>query len=183
MSVSVRGSYVFTFAVRKRSRPNPKYEGILRTHRFYIEYYGLLEGQEPTEVVGNHNPRIAFPVSLIEVIVDFARELGGSIVEVRKIKIPNMDVYYERPVILLPNEVAFRRHLLFALTLSTYRKVSEARFNAIKNLLLSMNATFLNILTSIALDRYNELRASQNPAWHWYMLRVGRALKVLYKLD
>lgn len=178
-----KGEYVFTFTVKKRSRPNPRYEGVLRTHRFYIEYYSLLEDQEPTRIVGNNKPRIAFPVRFTEMIVDFAKELGGRIVDVRRVKIPKMDVYYEKPIILLPNEVAFRRHLLFSLTVSTYRKVSVARFNAVRNLLLTLNANLLNILARIALDRYRELKASKSSVWHWYMLRVGRALKVLYKLD
>ena len=183
MSTQKKGRYVFTFAAKKRSRPNPKYEGILRTHRFYIEYYELLEGQEPAGVIGNDKPRIAFPVRFTEMVVDFAKYLDGRVVEARRVKIPRAGVYYEKPIILLPNEVAFRRHLLFSLTVSTYRKALSARFNTVRNLLSSMNANLLNILTTIALDRYNELKASQNAVWHWYMLRVGRALKVLYKLD
>lgn len=181
--MSERGRYIFTFTAKKRRRPYYRYEGILRTHRFYIEYYSLLEGQEPIKTVGNSEPRIAFPVKFTELVLDFARELDGGVIGVRKVKIPRRELYYEKPIVLLPNEIAFRRHLLFALTVSTYRKPLEVRFNTLKNLLLTMNANLLNVLSTIALDRYNELRPSQTTAWHWYMLRVGRAVKVLYKLD
>lgn len=178
-----RGKYVFTFIVRKRRRPNPRYEGILKTHRFYIEYYSLLEGQESAKVVANGEPRIAFPARFTELVIDFARELGGSVAGIKRVGVPKTGAYYEKPIVVLPNEVAFRRHLLYALTLSTYRKPSEARFNALRSLLLTMNANLLNILSTIALDRYSELKSSQNTMWHWYMLRVGRTVKVLYKLD
>jgi len=181
--VSAEGRCVFTFVAKRRSKPNPRYEGILRTHRFYIEYYSLLEGQEPTSAVRGGEPRVAFPVRFTEVVASFAEELGGRVVEVRRVKVPRRDIYYEKPIVLLPNEVAFRRHLLFSLAVSTYLKASSARFNALRNLLLTMNANLLNILTSIALDRYSELKAARSSAWHWHMLRVGRALKVLYNLD
>jgi len=175
--------YVFTFSARKRSRPNPNYEGILRTHRFYIQYYSLLSGQSPTKVVSSEGsePRMEFPVRFTETILSFAKELGGTVINIRKVKPPKADVHYEKPIVLLPNEIAFRRHLLFTLTISTYR--NPRKFNIIRNLILTMNANFLNILTSIAMDRYTELKNSLNPAWHWYMMRVGRAVKVLYKLD
>jgi len=177
-----KGNYVFTFTARRR-KPNPEYDGILRTHRFFIEYYSLLEGQRPAKVIRDGIPRIAFPARFTEIVLDFVKELDGEIVEVRRVKIPRKDLYYEKPVVLLPNELAFRRHMLFSLTLSTYRKQTSVRFNSLRNLLLTMNANLLNILSAMALDRYEELRSSQNAAWHWYMLRVGRALKVLYKLD
>ncbi|WP_148678889.1 hypothetical protein [Aeropyrum pernix] len=177
------GRYVFTFTARKRKKPYYRYEGILRTHRFYIEYYSLLEGQEPSRAAGNGEARIAFPVRFMELVLDFSRELGGETVEVRMSKIRGQNLYYEKPIVLLPNEVAFRRHLLFAVTVSTYKKPLEARFNALRNLLLTMNANLINILSTIVMDRYRELKASSNPAWHWHMLRVGRAVKVLYKLD
>jgi len=178
-----KGEYAFTFSARKRSRPNPKYEGVLRTHRFYIEYYSLLDGQDPEKAVANNEPRISFPVGFTELVIDYAKELGGSIIKTRKVNISNSDAYYVKPIVLLANEVAFRRHLLFSITVSTYMKASSARFNAVRNLISSMNANLLNILTTMAIDRYNELKESHNPVWHWYMLRVGRAVKVLYKLD
>ncbi len=178
-----RVEYVFTFSVKRRSRPNPNYEGILRTHRFYIKYYSLLSGQDPVKVVGDEDSwlKIAFPVRFTGAVLSFARELGGNVVEVRKVKPPRADAYYERPIVVLPNEIAFRRHLLFTLTASTYRK--PERLNTLRNLVLALNANFLNMLTTIALDRYSELRNSSNPAWHWYMMRVGRAVKVLYRID
>jgi len=174
--------YVFTFRAKKRSRPNPRYNGILRTHRFYIEYYSLLNEQDPLKAISkNSEPKIAFPVRFTEAILDFAEALGGKIISVRRVKPPKADTYYEKPIAVLPSEIAFRRHLLFSLTASTYRK--PEKLNSLRGLILILNANFLNILTTIALDRYSELKNGSNPAWHWYMLRVGRAVKVLYKLD
>ncbi len=179
----VEAEYAFTFRVKRRGRPNPRYDGILRTHMFYIEYYGLLSGQDPVEALVNERaePKVAFPARFTEVILDFAKDVGGKLVETRKIKPPRADAYYEKPIVVLPNEVAFRRHLLFSLTASTYRK--PERLNALRNLVLDMNANFLNILTTMALDRYSDLRGESSPAWPWYMMRVGRAVKVLYRLD
>lgn len=175
--------YAFTFRVKRRSKPNPRYDGILRTHRFYIEYYGLLSGQDPLKVLADEavEPKVAFPARFTEAILDFAKEVGGKVVEARRVKPPRVDAYYERPIVVLPNEVAFRRHLLFSLTASTYRK--PERLNALRSLVLDMNANFLNILTAMALDRYSGLRGESSPAWPWYMMRVGRAVKVLYRLD
>lgn len=177
-----RVEYFFTFRARKRSKPNPRYEGILKTHRFYIEYYSLLSGQTPIQLlVNNSEPRIVFPAKFTEALVSFAEELGGKIIEVRKVKPPRASTYYEKPVVVLPSEIAFRRHLLFSLVTSTYRK--PEKLNMLRSLILNLNANFLNILTTIALERYSELRSRSDPTWHWYMMRVGRAVKVLYKLD
>ena len=176
--------YVFTLKARKRSKPNYKYTGILRTHRFYIEYYGLLSEEEPVKVVMRgygKEPRIVFPIRFTETIMDFAKDVGGEVIEVRKVKPPKTKVYYEKPIVTLPNEIAFRRHLLFSLTASTYRKPSK--LSILRNLILDLNVNFLNILTTIALERYSVLKREANPAWHWYMMRVGRAVKTLYKLD
>jgi len=181
-----KGEYVFIFKAKKRSRPNPKYEGILRTHRFYIRYFTLIEGQDPRTVITKGEPKISFPVKYMEVVLDFAKELGGNIVGTRKIEIPKYKVSYETPIVVLPDEILFRRHLLFSLVISTYRKVSDAKFNSVRLLALTMNGNLLNILTTMALDRYFELRNAENNmrhVWHWYMMRVGRAVKVLYNLD
>ena len=181
--VAEPGHYVFSLTARRRKKPVEKYSGVLRTHRFYINYYILLESQEPSRAITDNEPRVSFPVRFTEVLLDFARELGGSVVKSQKVKIRGESLYYEKPIVVLPNELAFRRHLLFALTASTYRKPSEAKLNTLRDLLLVMNANLLNVLSSMAIDRYKELRASQNPTWHWSMLRVGKAIKVLYKLD
>lgn len=173
-------AYVFTIRAKRRKRPNYNYTGILRTHRYYVEYYSLLRGENPIKAV-NGEPKISFPGRFIETLVNFAKDLDGKIVAVKRVKIPRKELYYEKPIVLLPDEIAFRRHMLFSITASTYRKA--AKLNSLRELVLYINANFLNILTSIAIDRYNELIRSSNPAWHWYMLRVGRALKVLYKLD
>lgn len=183
IAVAEPGQYVFSLTARRRKKPVEKYSGVLRTHRFYINYYTLLEGQEPSRAITDNEPRVSFPVSFTEVLLDFARELGGDVVKSQRVKIRGEGLYYERPIVVLPNELAFRRHLLFALTTSTYRKPSEAKLNALRDLMLTMNANLLNVLSSIVIDRYKELKTSQNPAWRWSMLRVGKAIKVLYKLD
>jgi len=172
--------YVFTFKAKRRSKPNPKYNGILKTHRFYIEYYTLLDGQDP-EKLENTEPKISFPVRFMETVLDFAKELEGEIVKIRKVKPPKAETSYKKPVVVLLSELTFRRHLLFTLVASTYRK--PEKLNTLRNLVLNLNANFLNILTNMAMERYSELRNSSNPAWLWYMLRVGRAVKVLYRID
>jgi len=174
-------TYVFTFGVKKRSKPSPSYNGILRTHRFYISYYTIISGQTPEKAISENSPKISFPVRFTEAILDFAKELGGKVVEVRNVRPRGSRYSYEKPTVALPSEVAFRRHLLFSLTISTYRK--PYRINTVRNLVLTLNANLLNILSQIALDRYSELKNSGNTAWHWYILRVGRAVKTLYKLD
>lgn len=183
ITISDTRRYAFTFSVKRRKRPNDHYGGVLRTHRFFIEYHNLLGGEDLSGALENSEAEISFPIKFSDLILDFARELGGKTVEVRKVKVRGKDLYYEKPVVFLPNEVAFRRHLLFTLTVSTYRNASEARFNALRNLLLAMNANFLNILSRIAMERYDELKSSRNQMWYWYMLRVGRAVKSLYGLD
>lgn len=102
-------------------------------------------------------------------------------VGVKRVGLRRGELFYEKPFVGLPNEVAFRRHLLFSLTASTYR--APSRLNTLKRLVLGMNANLLNVLTNIALERFKEARAASSPAWHWHMLRVGRAVKVLYRLD
>jgi len=174
-------THVFTFSARRRSKPNPSYTGILRTHRFYIKYYDVLGGQSPEKAVSENSPKISFPARFTEAMLDFAEELGGKVVEVRRVRPPGCKYSYEKPIVALPSEVAFRRHLLFSLTISTFRK--PHKINAVKNLVLAINANFLNILPQIALERYSELKSSGNSAWLWYVLRVGRAVKTLYKLD
>ena len=171
--------YVFTFTAKRRSKPSYEYQGVLRTHKFYIKYYSLLDGQDPLKAVVDNKEKIAFPARFTEFLVDFAEELGGEVVETRRVKIPGRDVYYDKPVVVLPNEVAFKRHLLLALTAATYNKPGEARLNTLRSLVLNMNANFLNILCDIAINRYR----SQSPARYWHMLRVGRAVKALYMLD
>ncbi|MGC8987816.1 hypothetical protein [Infirmifilum sp.] len=172
-------SYAFTFVAKRRGRPNYEYQGVLSTHRLYIKYYSLLEGQDPLRAVVDNKEKIAFPARFAELLVDFARDLGGEAVGTRRVKVPGRDVYYDKQVVVLPNEVAFKRHLLFALTAATYSNPNGARLNALRSLILSMNANFLNILCDIAIDRYK----SQNPARYWHMMRVGRAVKALYMLD
>jgi len=174
--------YIFTFRVKRRKRVNPSYEGVLRYYRYYIDYLSLLRGQDPVKAgLGGSEPLISFPIRFNEVLLDFAGELGGSIVDVRRIGLRRGELFYEKPFVSLPNEIAFRRHLLFSLTASTYRVPS--RLNTLKKFVLGMNANFLNVLTTIALDRFKEVRGTSSPAWHWYMFRVGRAVKVLYNLD
>jgi len=167
--------------VKRRGKPNPNYNGILRTHRFYISYYDVISGQTPEGAISENSPKISFPVRFTKAILDFAEELGGKVTEMHNVRPPRCEHSYERPTVTLPSEVAFRRHLLFSLTISTYRK--PHKINAVRNLILTLNANLLNILTQIALDRYNELKGSGYPAWHWHVLRVGRSVKVLYKLD
>ena len=174
-------THVFTFNVKRRSKPNPNYTGILRTHRFYINYYDILSEQAPEKAISENTPKISFPVRFTEAILDFAKELGGEVVEVRNVRPPRCKYSYEKPTVALPSEIAFRRHLLFSLTISTYRK--PHKINAVRNLVLTLNANFLNILSQIALERYNEVKNAGNPIWIWYVLRVGRAVKTLYKLD
>ena len=176
-----RAIYVFTFSARRRSRPSKRYGGILSTHRFYVEYYNLLSGEDPAKAIQSVKPKITFPVRFVEAVLSFAKEVGGEIVDIRKVNPPRTNSYYEKPIVVLPNEIAFRRHLLFTLTGSTYLKPS--RLSTLKNLVLGLNANFLNMLTTIALDRYSELRGSSNPTWYWHLMRVGRAFKVLYKID
>lgn len=174
-------THAFTFSMKRRSKPNPNYTGILRTHRFYINYYDIFSGQTPEKAVSENSPRISFPVRFTEAILDFAKELGGKVVEVRNVRPPRCKYSYEKSTVTLPSEIAFRRHLLFSLTISTYRK--PHKINAVRNLVLTLNANLLNVLSQIALDRYNELKGSKSSVWHWYVLRVGRAVKTLYKLD
>lgn len=162
--------YYFTFKARKRGKPSEEYEGVLRNYRFYIEYYTQLGGE----------PRISFPVRFIKAILSFSGDLDGEAREVRRVRLSDGG-YYDKPVVVLPNEVSFRRHLLFSLTASTYRK--PGRLGTLRNLVLSLNANFLNVLTNMAIERYAELRASGNPVWVWYVLRVGRAVKTLYRMD
>jgi len=178
-----KAEYVFTFKARKRARENLNYVGVLRTHRFYIEYYDLLDGESPLKVVTDrsYEPKIAFPVKFVESIVGFAEDLGGRVVKKRRVKLAKSNSYYEKPVVVLPSEIAFRRHLLFSLAVSTCGSLE--RLNTLRNLVLSLNANFLNVLTTMALDRYFEFKRGSGLAWYWYMLRVGRALGVLYKLD
>ena len=183
MTTSKNPLYTLTFTVRKRRRPYNRYNGVLRTHRFYIEYYRLLDGQEPLEVIEKSEPLVAFPVRFKEFALEFARELGGEVIGNRRIEIGRSGFYYDKQVIVLPNEIAFRRHLLFTLTVSTYRTLGGVRFNSLKNILLTMNANLLNIMSTMVIDRYNEWRVTGKPMWMWYMLRVARALKVLYRLD
>jgi len=175
-------THAFTLFVKKRKKPNYNYTGILRTHRFYISYHDVFNDQSPEKAVSENNSKIVFPVRFTEAILDFAKELGGEVVKVQKVTPPRCKYSYEKPIVALPSEVAFRRHLVFTLTISTYRK--PTRINAVRNLVLNnLNAIFLNILSQMALERYSELRGSENPAWVWYVLRVGRAVKTLYKLD
>jgi len=175
--------YVFTFKAKRRKRPNQRYNGILRSHRFYISYFSLLNSQDPIEVTSNkiNEPKIEFPIRFMETLLRFAKDLGGKVLEVQRVKPPKSESHYEKPFVLLPNELAFRRHLLFALTASTYRK--PGKLNTLKNLILNLNANFLNVLSSIALDRYFQFKNASNPSLYWYMYRVGRAIKVLYNLD
>jgi len=162
--------YYFTFKSKKKRKPSEEYEGMLKNYRFYIEYYTQLNGE----------PKISFPVRFIETILNFSKDLGGEIKEIRKVKLSNGS-YYEKPTVVLPNEISFRRHLLFSLTASTYRK--PGKLSTLRNLVLDLNANFLNVLTNMAIERYAELKTSGNPAWVWYVLRVGRAVKTLYRMD
>lgn len=162
--------YYFTFKVKKKRKPSEEYEGVLKNYRFYIEYYTHLNGK----------PKISFPVRFIEAILNFSKDLGGVVKEVQKVKLSNGS-YYEKPTVILPNEIAFRRHLLFSLTASTYRK--PGKLSTLRNLVLNLNANFLNVLVNMAVERYTELKNSGSPTWIWYVLRVGRAVKTLYKMD
>lgn len=174
------GVYIFTFAPRKRSKSNPRYEGILKTHRFYIEYYSLMEGEDPKNIK-DKEPYIEFPASYIEDLVSFAEELGGSIVEKKKIPLPRTGHSYTKYVVQLPDDIAFRRHMLYAITASTFRK--PEKLYTLRSLISTRNANLLNLLSQIAVDRYKELKENSISTWIWRILRVGKALKVLYMLD
>ena len=178
---NLAGEYVFTIDAKRRPRSNPRYNGILRTHRFYIRYHSLLKGQSPKNVLENGEPLITFPVSFMENILNFGLEVGGKLIHGMRIRPSELKFSYSKPLILLPNEIAFRRHLLFSLTVSTLRK--PTKINTLRKFMLTINANFLNTMSQIALDRYKDSRDSERRSWYWHILRVGRTIKVLYRLD
>jgi len=180
-STNLAGEYLFTIDAKRRSRLNPRYDGILRTHRFYIRYCSLLKGQSPKDVLENSEPLIAFPVSFTEDILNFGFEVGGKLIHRVRMKSPRSRFSYNKPLILLPNEIAFRRHLLFSLTISTFKK--PTKINTLRKFMLTINANFLNTMSQIAIDRYKDSKDSERRSRYWHVLRVGRSIKVLYRLD
>jgi len=179
--VSDRILYVFTLTARKRRKPNPRYDGVLRTHRFYAEYYFLLSGEDPSKLVlsESEKPLIAFPAKYDAVLYSFAKEVGGEEICRRTVHLPSSKSGYVKRVIGFRNDVDFKRHLLFALTASTFKK--QERLNTLQYIVANLNPIFVNILANIAIDRYREF--SGYSARPYYILRVGMALKVLYWLD
>jgi len=178
---NLTGEYLFTIDAKRRSRLNPRYDGILKTHKFYIRYYSLLRGQNPKNVLENGEPLIAFPVSFVEDILNFGFEVGGKLIHEVRMGLLNSKFSYNKPLILLPNEIAFRRHLLFSLIISTLKK--PTKINTVRRLMLATNANFLNTMSQIAIDRYKDLKDSERRSWYWHLIRVGRSVKVLYRLD
>jgi len=179
--MSGRVLYVFTLSPRKRSKQDPRYDGVLRTHRFYAEYYYVLEGDDPAEVASGERSRpvVAFPARFDNVLFEFAKDVGGVVIAERRVYLKSVNQTYTRRVVGFTNEVDYRRHLLFALIAATMRK--PERLAAAESLVLALNPVFVNMLTNIAVDRYRELAGQ--PARPYYILRVGRAVKVLYRLD
>jgi len=179
--VSDRILYVFTLTARKRRKPNPRYDGVLRTHRFYAEYYFLLADEDPAKPVLSEpaKPLIAFPAKYDAVLYSFAELVGGEEVYRRTVYLPSTKSNYVKRVIGFRNEVDFKRHLLFTLVASTLKK--QEKLNTLQYIVANLNPIFVNILANIAIDRYREL--SGYSARPYYILRVGRALKVLYWLD
>ena len=179
--MSDRMLYVFTLTARKRRKPNPRYDGILRTHRFYAEYYFLLAGEDPVKLTFSESekPLIAFPAKYDAVLYSFAELVGGEEIYRRAVYLPSAKSSYVKRAIGFRNEVDFKRHLLFALTASTLRK--PEKLNTLQWIVANLNPIFLNVLANIAIDRYREF--SGYSARPYYILRVGMALKVLYWLD
>lgn len=181
MEPSINGpSYLLLFRPVARRRPEPRYEGLLRTHRLRAEYYTLLEGEDPSTVPDRRDPLILFPARYVEFSIDYSRQLGGVTAGVKRFRL-RKGSGYESPLIVLPGDIVFRRHLLYTLTLSTYRIPARAREARLRSIISSMNANMLNLLTNLLLDRYRSRNGT--PTWYWRMYRVAKALKVLYRLE
>ena len=169
--------YVFTLTPKPRKRPSSRYDGLLRRYRLYIEYYTLVRGESPVDAVGGE-PIVSFPASYVEALVSYAAQIGGRVAGTRRVILSRGRLHYEAPVVVLPSIIAFRRHLLYALTSSTFR--SPARLGSLAGLITSLNPFFLEVLATIALNRY---RGENGAGDYWSMRRVGKALRVLYRLD
>lgn len=182
VEVAPNTGYAFTFSVKKKRRPNKNYVGLLSTHNFYIHYYYVIPGENIKKAVEESKPVIEFRVRFTELVKEFAKELGGQVIEEKKVPVPRTGSSYVRPIVFLPSEEAFRRHLLYTLVVSTFSNPGE-KLNMARSIILGLNPYFVNLLSTIALDRYRELKEARSPVTQWYVLRVGRAINVLYKLD
>ena len=82
---------------------------------------------------------------------------------------------------VFPNEYKAMRHLLFSLTYATLKNPSKVeRLRWVMN---SLSVTIMEPFYYTALFRYRELRSTGDTAWHWKILRIGEAFKVMYMLD
>jgi len=173
--------YIFILKPHKKKRPNYKYEDLLRTHKFYIEYYHLLNNQNPLEVIGKENPKITFPASFTDVAVDFAKELKGETIGVKRIYLNSIKRSFKSPIVGLPRIEEFNRHLIFTLVLSTFRNTSP-KINTLRYYISTANQTFISVLVDYTLKVYDDVKDKSDPTWYHKVLRVGRALKLLYGL-
>jgi len=177
--------YIFTILPKKRRRPNPNYEGILSQYHFRIHYFFVLPDEDPVKIVRAYRARkdvrdliIEFPVQNHDDILKFAYEIGGIKVGEYCCRLQALKQRYVVDIVGFDSIEDYQRHLVFALSTSVLR--SKTKVELLKARLLTSNQGFVKLLANLAEELYKDSR--RNPYWHNTVLRVGRAVRMLYGL-
>ena len=183
---------VATFHFKKRGRPRYHYQGeVLRYYTPYLVYYktvpkrgvlgGLPEVEESASVGREERAElIRIPVRGVDAVVDYAKSLDARVEYVKRY-LPRLGRSERIPVMVFPDEYRAMRHLLFSLTYATLR--SPRKVERLRWIVSGLNVSIIEPFYYTALFRYRELRNRRDPAWHWKLLRIGMAFKVMYMLD
>jgi len=184
-----------TFHFKKRSKPLHYYQSmVLRYYRPYLVYYKKMLRKEVIEELPKvekpleksieekrvREELIKIPVRGIDVIVSYAKNVEASIEYVPRY-LPKLGKIKEIPVMVFPNRYSAMRHLIFSLTYATLRSMEKVE--RLREIVNGLNINIIEPFYSTALFRYYELRNSSDLKWHWKVLRIGRAFKVMYMLD
>jgi len=170
--------YIFVILPEKRSKPNLKYEDVLRYYHFRIYYYFKLPDQDPIEVIRTRDPVIDFPVNNSDEILRFGYELGGAKVAEYTKRLQAIKRHYTADVVGFISPEKYHRHLAFALTASVLR--SKTKVDLLRGKILTANQGFVMLMANVAEELYKEYRGYPN--WQHVVLRVGRAMKIIFGL-
>lgn len=186
---------VATFHFKKRSKPLYYYQSeLLRYYRPYLVYYKELPKKEIlealSEIEGSSKSKtkkkpekeelIKFPVRGVDVVVNYAKSLEAN-VEYAARYLPRLKKTERVPVIIFPGRYSAMRHLIFSITYSTLRSLEKVE--RLREIINSLNISIIEPFYNTALFRYHELKNNNEHMWHWKVLRIGRAFKIMYMLD
>lgn len=191
--------YYALFYLKRRSNPQRwRATPVDREYRWWVSYLNTTRADllkrvyewRPysdafyRKVVNDPEAIVVLPAHAPELYVDFATSLGGSVEYfTRRVTTPAGEKLRVRvPVIAFPGEVSAYKHVLYAATLAATKnptlyagRLAEA---------IAKRPTWSDMFGLACCDRFLEVRGpGYSSNGYWWVVRIGRAFRVIAGLD